>query len=518
MKTNPIQFTKKNLTWLIPTTVAALTAIAVSSCSKQGSEQGPRTLSESQITAQVNQAKANKAAAARIISTASVSKLDPAILDQAKADDTKADAQLKDAAEKFARMGELLLQPEGVEYADEMFSKALDADANNGKANFYKAVTEPSTLAKGFIPRVERLLITEKDNEGLERLRRHVTNLKLPEVEKFANVLPANEKPFTSYYDVQRYAREKMLPSIQTALARLDKIDVSNAPLTLYFYFDNFMEKLNLRSEERSYRYEYHWCDNSGGQTTCVDDVYNWDSNKASRTVFNVDKHDLKAIRASYLALVDSIRIATAYSLKDSEFVIRRLKAVSAIRREDGGMTAEDVTNVLREFPDLLTLEHDQQFTEVGKNLAEAFKNGIELNSLQEQICENPDRIKKNPMFMHLCVTFSQAKAFQMGVDLLAGPKQIRLGYDAAGNAVYVVIDVTRVLKTPIKDIKALLPTSFDDEGTPTAYADPTMGGLFPNGDLIEKFRQLGEGERELTRRGVKNFGHIVSKYAKDHL
>src|SRR4051812_10452147 len=61
----------------------------------------------------------------------------------------------KEAAAHYARLGELLLMPEGMEYADEMFAKALAIDPNNAKALIYKAGTEPLMTLRGYIPRVE---------------------------------------------------------------------------------------------------------------------------------------------------------------------------------------------------------------------------------------------------------------------------------------------------------------------------------------------------------------------------
>ncbi len=43
--------------------------------------------------------------------------------------------------------------------------------------------------------------------------------------------------------------------------------------------------------------------------------------------------------------------------------------------------------------------------------------------------------------------------------------------------------------------LKALLPTRFDNSGTPDGFADPTFGGLVPNGDLMDALRRVGKIE-----------------------
>src|SRR4051812_2289659 len=70
-------------------------------------------------------------------------------LAEANAKLAQANAKLTESADKYARLGELLLVPEGLEYADEFFNKALEVDPSNGKANFYKVATGPAMKLKG---------------------------------------------------------------------------------------------------------------------------------------------------------------------------------------------------------------------------------------------------------------------------------------------------------------------------------------------------------------------------------
>jgi hypothetical protein len=201
------------------------------------------------------------------------------------------------------------------------------------------------------------------------------------------------------------------------------------------------------------------------------------------------------------------------------EFALRRLKAIANIRAHGpkGHMTAEEVTNLLREFPDLLTLEHDNELGEVAKNATAAIKNTLALDDMKSELCSGKSRNEKTSLFFPICLDIEMVNSLRMGADLLAGPKEIVLGQDDSGQDVKILIDLTKVLKTPIADIKALLPVSFDNDGNPVDYPDQTMGGLFPNGDLIAKFKKLGGDDIVKTNQAMKDLTKTILK-VKDRI
>ena len=71
------------------------------------------------------------------------------------------------------------------------------------------------------------------------------------------------------------------------------------------------------------------------------------------------------------MAIADTIRLGTAYSAKDAEFIAKQLHGVDVIRRGSGrrGLTSQDVVDTLKrpEFSQFLTLEKDNQLAEVCK-------------------------------------------------------------------------------------------------------------------------------------------------------
>jgi hypothetical protein len=131
-KTKELKKPKKiDAFYWIPMGVAAAAALSLSACTK-AAPQAPKAVSE---------------AAAK----------------QLASDPTKA----KEASVYYARLGELLMMPEGAMYADQMFQQALKLDPTNSKAHFYEAFLTPAMTFKGFLPLIDRLA-SKKDEVGLE--------------------------------------------------------------------------------------------------------------------------------------------------------------------------------------------------------------------------------------------------------------------------------------------------------------------------------------------------------------
>ncbi|HUP57098.1 MAG TPA: hypothetical protein VM598_06575, partial [Bdellovibrionota bacterium] len=390
------------------------------------------------------------------------------------------------AAEIYARIGELLMMPEGLQHADTMFDKALEADAGNAKANFYKAWTGPMMQAKGFVARFEPLAVRERDQRAVRRLRSEIAKLRMPEVESFANELPQSERAFREYYDIQRFAREKLLPAFVKAQEHLAKVDVTK-PLKLNFTPER--ARLDATRDRVYYSSSYSSCtQTSQGEWSCQNDYWNYEYvEKKQRNEHFIDQYDLKLLKNAYAAMTDSIRLGTAYGAKGVESAIRRLKAIDDIRRQSGreGATHADTVGVLREFPQLFTLERDQQLGELRDSTTAAIRRQLEFAELREQLCDNPTRTEETSVVRPICLEAEVVDQLQLGLDLLSGPKDVLLGQNRSGSDVKIVMDLSTVLRNPIKDLKAQLPRSFDAEGNPVNYPDGTMGGLFPNGDFV---------------------------------
>jgi hypothetical protein len=435
---------------------------------------------------------------------------------RAAGNNSVADAKAQAAAVEYARLGELLLMPEGFQYADQMFAQALSADPSNAKANLYKSVTEPMMTFKGFIPKVERLITQENDMRGLEKLRQNIKDLNMPELEQFAEQVNSGDQVFESYYDVQRFFREKLLPAVLSAVDHLNRVDATN-PIQMNFTPERVLA--DPVRHEGEYYSSWSQCTNDPVQGwSCTYGGYESSYNdKKLRNIYFIDQHDLKIMKSAMMAIADQIRLSTAYSFKDVEFAVRRLNALAQIRVDAGSrLTARDVTDVLHQYDRLFTLEQDNLLSDIAKSSSQVLTNGIELANLKSALCHNSDRNETNSLITSICIEAKAVDSMQMGLDLLAGPKEVTLGTDEDdGTPIKLIVDITTVLNHPTKDLKSLLPVTFDKVGNPTSYPDPTMGGLFPNGDFIDKMKLIGESKQ---LHSILRNAHNGVKIVKQHL
>jgi len=416
-------------------------------------------------------------------------------VNSAVADKLATQGRTTEAAEMYSRIGELLLIPEGIQYADEMFDKALAINPNDGKANFYSAITKPLMAAQGFITRMEPI-VDANGSANLIKLKDAIDELRLPELIKFANELPAGKKQFESYYDVQRAVRTELLPAVA---ASVDKVAKLKAPLKLNIN----LSRLGLRSKNPKYNYtteysyENTYCQKGEwNQTThnweCTSTITErnfyttWTSNyDPTPTEYNLDDADLTIIRSAAQGALNSLRINTAYSIKGLEHLIKKWEAYERVH---GKMNARSAVKLINAYSELGTLESDNLLSDVSKSAADTAKNMLDLATLQNDLCNNPARQYGSNLFTQICIIGSDLKNLQVLSDLLAGPKKVEFG----GDNLTILMDVNAILYNPPRDLHALLPNAFDVYGNVSTLQDPTVGGLFPNGDLIEKLKANG--------------------------
>jgi hypothetical protein len=48
------------------------------------------------------------------------------------------------------------------------------------------------------------------------------------------------------------------------------------------------------------------------------------------------------------------------------------------------------------------------------------------------------------------------------------------------------LFDPFKIARGPIQDLRSVAPSSYDGLGNVTALRDPTVGGIFPNGDSLK--------------------------------
>ncbi len=395
-----------------------------------------------------------------------------------------------EAAGKYARIGELLLLPEGVQYADEMFDQALQADPSNGKANLYGALTKVMMVYRGFIPRFEPIA-TPSQLGDLERMRSEIAELKLPELTQFATQLPSGKRPFSSYYDLQRAVRTEVLPALEVALARLESISPT-APVML---------SINLsRLGYTHYTYSQEsWCNRGSSSYNSSTGQWDWVCNETTTyitampgssgpTDFAVDARDIEVLKSAVKGMIDVVKVATAYSAKDLELLA---KALNTFQRSDIQLTPAHLVELIKDYSELGRLMSDNRLADVAQSAADVTEHLLGMYTMRAELCGNSARRDANRLFRDICFSSEDMSQIQGIASLMAGPTKVTIG-SGGESPVRILVDAPSFLKHPPADLKALLPTSFSETGAPNRLPDPTMGGLFPNGDLLSKLIQAG--------------------------
>lgn len=392
-----------------------------------------------------------------------------------------------DAAEEYARIGEQLLIPGAIEYADQMFDKALALDINNRRANLYSALTKPVMSFKGFIPRFQKL-VDANSVEPYEvwnlysKLQREIEKVKLPELRRLSFELPAGTAPFGSYFEFQRFLRTAFMPAMLDSEIKLERL-MNGAEIELYIDFNRAWQK----SDTGGYTTNSTCVRNAKGEWSC-----NMPQKVNSQTSKNikVDPVDIKVLKGSLMAVVDFTRLKTAYNISGSDAAIKEIDALDKRRKEQGKkLSTRDVVRTLNKYSDLFTLADDNQLSELANSTEQVLRHALDLHTMRNEVCDNPLRMGSSRLFPTLCVGLEAVDRIELTLDLLAGPEEILLGNNEYGEPVTLWVDVTPILKNSPKDLKDLLPTEFNYKGEPVSFPDPTMGGLFPDGDFFEKFK-----------------------------
>ena len=355
---------------------------------------------------------------------------------EAVAAELSASGKNVEAAEQYAVLGEMVIRSKGIEAADPVFKKALGQDTNNRRANFYSSLTKPLVALNGFLPRVETLL-NAGNGPQLEKVKAQLENLKLGKTLQFIQT-KGNQREFETTYDLQRYLRTTLLPLLLESADKLEKVSAEGT-------LELGMNVSQLGATHLS---------SNGAHTVLMQD-------------------DFKTMRGAMMAIADDIRLKTAYSLEGLEEIQKTLKK--------GGKTCttREVVALFMESRPFLKLERDQQLSELAASGVEVLKHAMDLATAQSELCGRA--VGKS------CEGAGFVQAIQNGIDLLAGPREIAIGNQM------VLIDVTRLLADAPKDLKDFLPKHFDRNGEAIGVPDKTMGGLFPNGDIVEKIKALSK-------------------------
>lgn len=381
------------------------------------------------------------------------------------------------AAETYARIGELLLSGDGITYAGGMFDKALAEDSSNRKAIFYSAFTDLLPLIQGFHSQAQSFL-TAEEKAKIEKVRaRWIQSGYTEAVAAFFGepVRGGNEQT------AQAFIAKKVVPVIVSSIAKIERVEkLGGVELSIPQANLEFSKPKTVQVcfggsyPDSSGNYSSYW--------SCTETRSNRSGPKDKQ--ITVDAADLKVIKTYMRSILTSAKLATAYDLGGAATVAHQ---ISGAQKKGKKLTDRQIVNLIRAQADLGQLVDRDAILTIRDQYEQIAEDTIALEESSDLLCKNEDRRQGNFLIDSICVEIDFANRARTLLDLLKGVTSIPVCSQASGPMLRV--DLPRLLANPVTDLKTQLPTRFDRAGKAMEASDPTFGGLFPDGDLIEALK-----------------------------
>lgn len=376
---------------------------------------------------------------------------------------------------RLARIGEILVNnPVGITESDFLFNKALELNPNNDKALFYSAFTGIVLANRGIMNRGKALL---EDSDVYDKSLSYLNDkLKYPEFINFF-IGSNTQSKLSDYQDIKRFVQVDIVDAFDRASIKLNKISSSVELILTQLRTDNSQTEDNCQqiTEEE---YTYTQCE--------VEENMTGMSALAAKT-FTVDATDTKILANSLKAYAAAFKMFTAYSIEGQKNLTNEVKVMQM--ELDRDLTKQELARVVSRYDNYLVLEKDHKINEVVKDLEDIVSAGMDLETLNNQFCDND--LREAHIIKTICLNEGSREGMQKALDLLSGPQEVSLGKTKDGSDILIVVDLPAFLNNPVKDLKKLQPNSYSSDGSAQYTEEPNLNGLFPNKDLLKKIEQL---------------------------
>lgn len=432
---------------------------------------------------------------------------------ESSAADLAANGQIAESADYYVRLAEMLFEPEGMQYADDMLDRALALSPEHPKANLLSALTKPWLALRGIKSRGRDLFRIFRSLDKPSQIRHELACVnegirgqsygfdRYPETHAWFRQPVEPTDKFRSFDQIQAAFGDGFLAALDTAAAKLKKVADSNQVFDVaidqgrwgrrhsdssYYYWNNEYDspwgcQRNPRTGVTCYVYRSY-----GGYTTITN---------GAAPVLNLRMGPAQAriLEGSVKGMASHLRVQLAYDLRDLNEFLEELGELQAqFRAYRQGVPTRQLTTALRGHGALLRLRAEQQLDRLPRDAEEILRQALDLAEVSDA-CGRGGSDFLNSTF--ICELAKDTQGTRQALDALAGPVQVKVGFDVrTGETVTVAMDFSRFLHNPPRDLKDLLPTRFNRAGQAVHYPDATVGGLFPDGDIIEALTRVGRG------------------------
>lgn len=410
--------------------------------------------------------------------------------------------QLDQATLEAENLADLFLSDRKYKEAEHWYSEALNYDPNNRGINILHELTFSLLPFEGMASRASDL---EELKPKKHRIAEHeiaVRQGRYSVISPFLLGVPDGKSVFQTHSDLQKALKEEVLPQLKASQLRLKKALVENA--------DALVPVPQYARDPQAQR-----------QTICYGEPGEIQCSGVLIGEFQLDHFDFVIISEMLRASIDAIRLATAFSAEGEEAISREIHRIDVWRAGDAHLIGLSTEGIKREKANagIKAIQKQKAFgkltggheiAEMIHTIPETLRAALSLDALKAELCGTETRrFESKALFGSICLGQNGLSNLTRNLELFKGPTEV-LMFNNQGQKEKTTLDIVSFLRNPPQDLKTLLPTEYEVERKPWPHLpeqvckikslnDPTLGGLFPNGDA-EKFIEtlikwlIGEG------------------------
>lgn len=381
----------------------------------------------------------------------------------------------KDKAENLALAAEQLVTGQSFMYADEVASAALSVDSGNKRAQLIKALVAPSMTLKGVLERVKPIAYrNERSRQEYDKTLAGLSKMPNSALKSFL---------FTGQPDIKNEKdAQKFIGQIQGAFEGLRQWfkDNKNVEMTLH---------LPAEFTEQAVRDQGQKC----AAEQVSKGVFEVECDFSRALEVNINQADIEVAQqimagyVIYLSLYNSYDlsgvIATSDKFSSQPDVKGKIVFEELLKNKDYGVVRDEAA-----LKNILSMGID------------AIAGLRWAQKLQKQLCPSGQGVDSNrPGFLvasGICVdqdskpledsTDPQYRTFgdvMKAVELVLRGGVISATFNGALGSITTDIKPSAIFANPIKDVRNLMPLTYDKCENVVGTADNTLGGIFVRGN-----------------------------------
>ncbi len=375
-------------------------------------------------------------------------------------------------SESLALAGEKIAYGPNFMQAAELIDKALQLDPSNLRARVYKAALAPQMSFRGILSRIKPL-VNQLTAEDMRQYQTFVASLPTGAYRSFLLDGPEDIK---TERDVQDFFQ---VISIEQRKVRQLFKEMNEKSIVLYANTPN--PKVSDTAIIRDCQF----------QTDLSPEKWVYNCDHFSKSQFPFEYADWEASRFWLAVAQVQTTLPRAYDLTGLVALRKQFKGAKAISDRQAIHAIRNEAQLGR----LVDIHALKEILELGTEGIYALK---EAAANQNTICPARSGLRagtqKTPLTDGFCLSEKAQKIIPVAELGLRGPVKIALEVmkhhpQLQDNIYKTSIDLAKFVAAPPNDLKHILPDKFDACGNSTNLQDPSLGGLFPEGDGINLIR-----------------------------